>query len=338
MSHSIELRKPYLIFVGDEDSAPYAKTAYGVRDWAPEACLAQTQLPGCAVDLALPHMSPEQAAEAGARSLLIGVAPRGGRIPATWEPLLHRAVQAGLDIVSGMHTTLDEIPGLSEAARKRGVTLVDVRHPRQTFPVGTGRKRTGKRLATVGTDCVLGKKYTALAIAKAMRARGIDADFRATGQTGIMICGSGIAIDAVVSDFISGAAETLSPDAAPEHWDVIEGQGSLFHPSYAGVTLGLLHGSQPDVLILCHDPTRQHLKGLADFPIVPLPFAAKRYLEEARLTNANVRLAGVSLNTSQLDDAERARLFAETESVLQLPCFDPMKSRLDALVDRILTP
>jgi uncharacterized NAD-dependent epimerase/dehydratase family protein len=339
VSHpSIELRKPYLVFLGDEDSAPFAKTAYGVRDWAPEACIAQTRLPGCTVDLQLPEMNPEQAAAAGARSLLLGVAPRGGRIPGSWEPVLHRAVSAGLDIVSGMHTSLNEIPGLSGAAKRSGVRLIDVRHSKQSFAVGTGRKRSGKRLLTVGTDCVMGKKYTALALEKAMRSRGVDADFRATGQTGVMIAGSGIAIDAVVADFISGAAESLSPDAAANHWDVIEGQGSLFHPSYAGVTLGLLHGSQPDVLILCHDPTRPSLKGLPDYPILPLPVAAERYLQAARDTNPAVRLAGVSLNTAKLDASERERVIGETEAMMQLPCFDPIKSALDAVVTRILGP
>src|SRR5262249_32333711 len=150
-----------------------------------------------------------------------------------------------LDIISGLHAPLDTIEGLADIARQHGVTLHDIRRPRTSFPVGTGERRTGKRLLTVGTDCALGKKYTALAVAKAMRGRGVTADFRATGQTGIMISGAGIAVDAVVADSIAGAAEALSPDADPGHWDIIEGQGSLFHPSYAGVTLGLLHGSQP---------------------------------------------------------------------------------------------
>ncbi|MGH8239252.1 MAG: DUF1611 domain-containing protein [Steroidobacteraceae bacterium] len=333
---ALELRKPYLVFVGDAGSGPYAKTAYGVRDWAPEACLAQVRLPGCPVDLGLPEMTPQAAAAAGARSLLIGVAPLGGQIPPEWEPLLQRAVEAGLDIVSGMHTSLLDVPGLADAARCNGAALVDVRRPRQSFPVGTGQRRSGKRLLTVGTDCSLGKKYTAIALARALQARGIKADFRATGQTGIMISGVGICVDAVIADFIAGAAECLSPPAAADHWDIIEGQGSLFHPSYAGVTLGLLHGSQPDVLILCHDPTRTHLKALPDFPIPSLRVAAQRYLEAARLTNPAVRLAGVSLNTSKLDDAQRARVIAETAASMGVPCFDPLQTPLDAALDPVL--
>lgn len=332
----VELRKPYLVFVGDENSAPYAKTAYGLRDWAPEACIGQTRLAGCTVDLGLPELTPDQAARSGAGSLIIGVAPMGGQIPKTWAGVLVSAANAGLDIISGMHTTLAEVPGLAEAAARKGAKLVDIRQPRQSFPNGTGRRRTGKRVLMVGTDCSLGKKYTALALAKAMQARGIDATFRATGQTGIMISGAGIAIDAVVADFIAGAAETLSPDAPPNHWDVIEGQGSLFHPAYAGVTLGLVHGSQPDVLILCHEATRKMVKSLPTFPLPPLPVAAARYIEAAQLTNPNVRLAGVSLNTSKLDESQRHRVIEDTARLMQVPCFDPMKTSADAVIDRII--
>ncbi len=229
----VKLRMPYLLFVGDAQTEADAKTALGIRDWAREACLAQLRLPGAQVDLGLPQMSPESAGNAGAGSLVIGVAPVGGQIPVEWETSLLRAVAAGLDVVSGMHTPLARVPNLSAAAERAGVSLIDVRLPRQSFPVATGRRRTGKRLLTVGTDCALGKKYTALALAKALRAGGVDVDFRATGQTGIMIAGGGIAIDAVVADFAAGAAEALSPDAPGDHWDVIEGQGSLFHPAYA---------------------------------------------------------------------------------------------------------
>ncbi len=155
-----------------------------------------------------------------------------------------------------MHARLHDIPVLREAAERAGKRLIDVREPPPGIPIGTGLKRSGKRLLTVGTDCALGKKYTALAIAKAFQARGVDADFRATGQTGIMIAGAGIPMDAVVADFAAGAAEILSPDAQPDHWDVIEGQGSILHPVFSGVSLALLHGSQPDVFIVCHDPRR----------------------------------------------------------------------------------
>ena len=267
---------------------------------------------------------------------MIGVAPVGGQIPREWEPVLHAAIAAGLDVVSGMHKPLEGVPGLAEAAQKRGVALVNVRLPRQNFPTASGQRRSGKRLLTVGTDCALGKKYTALALTEAMRARGIAADFRATGQTGILIAGGGIALDAVTADFAAGAAELLSPAAAPDHWDVIEGQGSLFHPAYAGVTLALVHGSQPDVLILCHDPTRVHIHSMPDFPTPDLRTAATRYLEAARLTNPNAVLGGVSLNTSMLDETARARVLDETAQRTGVPCFDPLQTPLKAVLDFFL--
>src|SRR5829696_5554173 len=166
-----------------------------------------------------------------------------------------------------MHARLADTPALRVAAERHRRRLIDVRTPPHNIPIASGRKRTGKRLLTVGTDCALGKKYTALSIARAMKMRGIDADFRATGQTGIMIAGAGMPMDAVVSDFEAGAAEMLSPDAAPDHWDVIEGQGSLMHPAYSAVSLGLLHGSQPDVFVLCHEPGRSGLLGLESFDL-----------------------------------------------------------------------
>ncbi len=335
-SAGFTLRKPYLLFVGDAQDAAEAKTAFGLRDWARDACVAQLRLPQSRLDLGLPDMTPEAAARAGAGSLVIGVAPVGGQIPREWESVLHAAIAAGLDVVSGMHRPLEGVAGLAEAASKRGVALVNVRLPRQTFPVASGRRRSGKRLLTVGTDCALGKKYTALALTEAMRARGFAADFRATGQTGILIAGGGIALDAVTADFAAGAAELLSPDAPSDHWDVIEGQGSLFHPAYAGVTLALVHGSQPDVLILCHDPSRRHLHALPDFPTPDLRTAATRYLEAARLTNPNAMLGGVSLTTSMLGESQRERTLAEAAQSLGIPCFDPLQTPLKGALDFFL--
>ena len=210
----------------------------------------------------MPRLTAAEARARGARSLVIGIANEGGRILESWIPSLVSALEAGLDIVSGMHARLEDTPALKSAAERQGRRLINVRTPPRNIPIGTGAKRSGKRLLTVGTDCALGKKYTALALARAFRARSVAADFRATGQTGIMIAGSGMPMDAVVADFEAGAAEQLSPHAAADHWDVIEGQGSLFHPSYAAVSLGLLHGSQPDVIVVCHEPGRRQVVGL----------------------------------------------------------------------------
>lgn len=332
----VELHTPYLLFLGEETNPLKAKTAFGLRDWAAESCIGQTRLPGGTIDLGLPEMTPAAAAAAGARSLLIGVTPVGGRIPAHWAPLLIAAVEAGLEIVSGLHTALESVPGLAVAAQRAGVRLMDVRRPPDDLPRATGKRRSGKRVAMVGTDCALGKKYTALALARAMRGQGIDADFRATGQTGIMIAGAGIAVDAVIADFIAGAAECISPAAADDHWDLIEGQGSLFHPAYAGVTLGLLHGSQPDGLILCHDPQRTHLVSWPDYAVPELAVARDLYLQAARLTNPAARLVGVSLNTFGMDEAAAQAALAQAERALGVPAFDPMRSPLQRAVAAIL--
>lgn len=333
---TVSLRKPYLLFLGEETSPLKAKTAFGLRDWVPGDCIGQWRMGACRVDLGLPELDPAAAVAAGARSLAIGVTPPEGRIPAHWARLLGAAAETGLDIVSGLHTPLAAVPGLAAAALRGGARLVDVRVPPPGLPRATGKWRSGKRVAMVGTDCALGKKYTALALARAMRAHGVDADFRATGQTGIMIAGAGIAVDAVVADFIAGAAECISPAAAPEHWDVIEGQGSLFHPAYAGVSLGLLHGSQPDALVLCHDPSRTRMVSWPDYPLPGLRDAAGLYVRMARLTNPAARLAGVSLNTSALDAAQSEAALQAAGRELGVPAFDPMRGALDAAVAAIL--
>jgi Uncharacterized conserved protein len=297
----------------------------GLRDWAPERCIGEFALGESAVSVGLPKLSPSEARANGARALLIGVATPGGLIPAHWVPTLIEALEAGLDVVSGMHARLSEVPGLAEAARLAGRRLIDVRVPPSNIPVGTGWPRSGRRLLTVGTDCALGKKYTALAITKGLRERGVDADFRATGQTGIMIAGSGIPIDSVVADFVSGAAEMLSPPASPDHVDVIEGQGSLSHPAYAAVSLGLLHGSQPDMFVVCHQPSRTHVLGHPTFTLPSIEEVVERTVALGKLTNASIRCVGVSLNTADLEGDEALDLFASESQRLGLPAADPIR-------------
>jgi uncharacterized NAD-dependent epimerase/dehydratase family protein len=224
-----------------------------------------------------------------------------------------------------MHTRLEEIPNLAATAERLGRRLINVRQPPAGLPIATGRQRTGKRLLTVGTDCALGKKYTALSLARGLRSRGIAVDFRATGQTGILIAGGGIPIDAVVSDFAAGAAELLSPDAAADHWDIVEGQGSIFHPAYSGVSLALLHGTQPDVIVMCHEIGRDHILGFPNYPTPSLPDAIELTLVLARRTNRQVRCGGVSLNTSALDDSSAQSVLAEYAKTLRLPVADPIR-------------
>jgi uncharacterized NAD-dependent epimerase/dehydratase family protein len=334
----LDLPQPYLLFLGDTTEAGYAKTAFGLRDWAADRCVGEFVLPGGTVTAGLPRLSLAEGRQRGAKSLVIGIANAGGVISHAWVPALIEAAGLGFDIVSGMHARLRDAPGLQAAAVRAGIRLIEVREPPPGLPVGSGRKRSGKRLLTVGTDCALGKKYTALTITRELVQRGVAADFRASGQTGIMIAGRGIPMDAVVADFAAGAAELLSPDAAEDHWDVIEGQGSLFHPAYAGVALSLLHGSQPDVIIVCHEPGRTATLGHPGYTLPEIEETIALNLQLGARTNPGIRCGGVSLNTGSLTDEEAARLIAETSTRLNLPVADPMRggAALGRLIDGIL--
>jgi uncharacterized NAD-dependent epimerase/dehydratase family protein len=319
------LPSPYLLFVGDTTDLGYAKTAIGLRDWAGDKCVGEFVLPGAAVSTGLPALSLAEARARGAKSLVIGVANSGGVIAPSWVPTLFEAVRLGFNIISGMHTRLASISGLEAAAMERGVGLIEVRDPPRDIPIATGRKRSGRRLLTVGTDCSLGKKYTALAISRELDRLGIGNDFRATGQTGIMIAGSGIPMDAVVADFAAGAAEMLTPDAEPDHWDVIEGQGSLLHPAYGGVSLALLQGSQPDVIVVCHEQNRDTLLGYPAYKLPSIEETIAVNLALGARTNPAIRCGGVSLNTSSLPTDQAERLIASEADRLGLPVADPMR-------------
>jgi D-glutamate N-acetyltransferase len=332
---AVTLRTPYLLFIGDAADQLAAKTAAGIAFWRPEIALGQMRLPGCRADLGIPDMTIEEAAGAGVRTVIVGTTNRGGVLGAGWEGLLVRALELGMDLASGLHHRLADIPALREAARRCGRQIADVRHPTREFAVGNGMKRPGKRLLTVGTDCSIGKMFTALALEKEMRRRGLKADFRATGQTGIFIAGDGVSIDAVISDFVSGAVEWLCPAADPDHWDVIEGQGSLFHASYAGVTLALIHGAQPDALVMCHEPTRPHMRGLPHYKLPDLRLCIARNVEAAQLTNPLARCIGVSVNTSALDQGAARDYLHRTEDELGLPCIDPVRTGVAAIADRL---
>jgi uncharacterized NAD-dependent epimerase/dehydratase family protein len=334
----LDLPQPYLLFLGDPPHPDYAKTAYGLRDWAADRVVGEYACPGASITAGLDKLTPAQAYAKGARAVVIGVANIGGVIPDSWIPPLVEALDAGLDVISGMHTRLADFPALKAAAERTGRRLIDVRVPPAGIPIGTGVKRTGQRILTVGTDCALGKKYTALAIARALKLRGVDADFRPTGQTGIMIAGGGIPMDAVVADFSAGAAEILSPNAAPDHWDVVEGQGSLFHPSYAGVSLGLLHGSQPDVIVVCHEPGRTEILGCPGYAAPSVQETIDLNLTLGRRTNPAIRCAGVSLNTSKLSDEAAAKAIADLSAELGLPVADPIRQgpEFDRLIDACL--
>jgi uncharacterized NAD-dependent epimerase/dehydratase family protein len=331
----VELRTPYLLFLGDAHDQLAAKTSAGVAHWRPEWCVGQFRLPGCGADLHLPDLTIEEAASRGAKTVIVGIANRGGVIAEKWLPALLSALDHGMDLASGLHRRLSEVPALKERAARLGRQLNDVRHPTRDFDVASGKKRSGNRLLTVGTDCSLGKMYTALAIEREMRKRGMKADFRATGQTGILIAGSGVSVDAVIADFISGATEWLTPANDDNHWDIVEGQGSLFHPSYAGVSLGLLHGAQPGVLVMCHEPTRTHMRGLPHYPLPSLRDCIDANVAAGRLTNPEVRCAGISINTSALDASTADSLLKQTADAFGLPCVDPVRGGVAEIVDRL---
>lgn len=330
----MEIRTPYLLFLGDVADGLAAKTAQGIVDWRREWCLGQLRLPGCEADLHIPGLSIAEAASKGARTMVVGVVNAGGVLPERWVPVIVEALGAGLDVASGLHTRLGSIPAISDAAKRHGRQLWDVRHSDRQFETGRGVKRPGMRLLTVGTDCSVGKKYAALALEREMRAKGFDADFRATGQTGIFISGRGVAIDAVVADFISGAAEWISPAADPHHWDVIEGQGSLFHPSFAGVSLGLLHGSQPDAFVVCHEPARLTMRGVSH-PPPSIQAVIDLTVRCGSLTNPSIRPTGIAINTAALDENAARDYLKRIEDDHLLPASDPMRFGAASIVDRI---
>ncbi|MEO1199318.1 MAG: N-acetyltransferase DgcN [Pseudomonadota bacterium] len=331
----MQIPHPYLLFLGDVPDALAAKTALGIVDWRRDWCLGQLRLQGCGADAGLPELSIGDAVKAGAKTMVVGVVNAGGVLPEHWIETIVTALESGLDIATGLHQRLGDIEIIAETAARHGRTLYDVRHTSERFATGKGTPRPGKRLLTVGTDCSVGKKYTALAMEKAMRERGLNADFRATGQTGIFISGRGVSIDAVVADFISGAAEWLTPDNDPDHWDVVEGQGSLFHPSFAGVSLGLLHGAQPDAFVLCHEPTRKTMRNV-EMPIPDIAQAIDLTLICGRLTNPSVRCVGLAVNTHALSEQDALDYLMETGAKYRLPATDPVRFGCDPIVDKLI--
>lgn len=340
------IKAPYLLFLGDAQDQLAAKTAHGIAYWRRDNCIGQIKLQGCQADVGLPDLTLEEAKDLGAKTLIVGVANRGGTISEIWMNTFFQAIDLGYDIASGLHQRLSDDSRIVSSILNQmtinikdsnyefnGQTVYDVRHPTKKFNVGTGEKRSGNRILTIGTDCSVGKMYTTLALEQEMKKHGYNVDFRATGQTGILIAGSGVCVDAVVSDFISGAIEDLCPENDENHWDVIEGQGSLLHPSYAGVTLGLIHGAQPDYLVICHDPTRVHMRGLPNRPMPDFDTVWHTALSAARLTNPNASFLGICLNTSSYSKKDAEKLIEQYEMDQQLYTCDPVRDGVSKLVD-----
>jgi uncharacterized NAD-dependent epimerase/dehydratase family protein len=329
------IETPYLLFLGDAPDPLAAKVAQGIRDWRPDAAIGQYRMDGCKADMKLPDMGIAEAVAAGAKTLVIGVANRGGVISPAWLSVLEEAMAHGMDLASGLHNLLRDEPSLVAGAMAHGRKLHDVRVPETRFPIADGKRRTGKRCLAVGTDCSIGKMYTTLAMEREMHARGMKATFRATGQTGILITGGGVPLDAVIADFMAGSIEYLTPDNDDDHWDLIEGQGSLFHVSYSGVTLALIHGGQPDALILCHEPTRTHLRGLPGYAMSTLEELRDLSVGMARIANPACEAVGISINTKALPEDEAREYLAETGKRMGLPATDPFRFGAGPLVDAV---
>ncbi|WP_168453913.1 N-acetyltransferase DgcN [Sphingopyxis microcysteis] len=327
---------PYLLYLGHSQDPADIKTSRGLAVFRPDICVGEYRHDDCPLTLDLPRMDFAAARAAGARTLVLGIANAGGKLGEDLVVDALAAMEAGLDIASGLHHRLNAEPRLIAAAARLGRKLHDVRDPRPDIPIGNGKKRAGKRLLTVGTDCSVGKMYTTLCLASALEKRGVAADFRATGQTGILIAGDGVPLDAVVADFISGAIEQISPGRSDDGWDLIEGQGSLYHPSFAGVSTGLLHGAQPDALVLCHDPVRPHMRGLPHYPLPGIAETLEANVRVAQLTNPDVRVVGIALNTSAMAEDDARALCAATAAEFALPTSDPYRFGVEAILDRLL--
>lgn len=329
------IETPYLLFLGDAPDMLAAKVAIGIRDWRPEHAVGQLRLEGCGADLGLTDMTLAEAKEAGAKTLVIGVANRGGVISKEWKKVLVTALEEGFDLASGLHNLLRDEADLVAVAEATGRALHDVRVPEVKYPIADGKKRKGKRCLAVGTDCSVGKMYTAMAMEREMHERGMKATFRATGQTGILITGDGVPLDAVIADFMAGSIEYLTPDNDDDHWDLIEGQGSLFHVSYSGVTMALIHGGQPDALILCHEPTRSHMRGLPEYQPPSLQTLRDTALPMARIANPACQAVGVSVNTQHMAEDEAKAYLEKVEAEMGLPATDPYRFGAGKLADAL---
>ncbi|MEP5728935.1 MAG: N-acetyltransferase DgcN [Sulfitobacter sp.] len=329
------IQTPYLLFLGDAPDQLAAKVAQGITDWRPDNAVGQLRMAGCKADVGLKDLTLAEAKAAGAKTLVIGVANRGGVISQAWKEVLIQALEMGFDLASGLHNMLGDEGDLVAASQVNGQTLHDVRVPNVQYPIADGKKRTGKRVLAVGTDCSIGKMYTALALDTAMQRKGMKSTFRATGQTGILITGSGVPLDAVVADFMAGAVEYLTPDNDGDHWDIIEGQGSLYHVSYSGVTMALIHGGQPDALILCHEPTRTHMRGLPGYALPSLADVRDLALKLAQVANENCQVVGISINSQHLSEADAITYMAKIEAEYGLPTVDPFRQGADRLAEAL---
>jgi D-glutamate N-acetyltransferase len=336
--------KRYLVLAeGRSADEHYGKTMFGVIRYGPHPVVAvvDSERAGEAVEGVPVVASVQEGLAYDPDTAVVGVAVAGGRLPPEWRALLESALESGLDVESGMHEFLADDPELAALARDHGAELRDHRRPPDDLSVPTGENLThgATVVLTVGSDCAIGKKTVALELDRAARARGARSVFVPTGQTGIMIAGWGIAVDAVVSDFLAGAGERLVVEGA-RRGDLlfVEGQGSLVHPQYSGVTLGLYHGTAPHALVLCHAAGATEIDGCPGHRIPPLPELVALH-ESVSLDARPARVAAIALNTRALD-VERAReAIALAAEETELPADDPVRfgagTILDAVIERV---
>jgi uncharacterized NAD-dependent epimerase/dehydratase family protein len=333
--------KRYLVLAEGYSADPhYGKTARGVLRYGadPVVVVVDSERPGESLDGVPVVAGVEEALAYVPTTALVGVAPAGGRLPDKWRALLTVALAAGLDLESGMHQFLGDDPELAALAEEKGAEIRDLRRAPSDLSVPTGQnlEHGATVVLTVGSDCAIGKMSVSLELDRGARARGVSSVFVPTGQTGIAIAGWGIAVDAVVADFIAGAAERLVVEGAGRGdllW--VEGQGSLIHPDYSGVTLGLYHGSVPHLLVLCHQAGDQHIQDLPAHPIPPLPDLVELH-ERIALPARPAKVAAIALNTRRLDDEGAQAAIRAAEEETGLPADDPVRFGPGRLLDAIM--
>ncbi len=334
--------KRYLILAeGKSGDAHYGKTMRGVVAYSPHptVVIVDSERPGESYEGIPIVATVGEGLEYGPTTALVGVATQGGRFPPAWRELLTASIEAGLDIESGLHEFVSDDSELVGLAAKHGSRLHDLRKPPADLSVPTGEnlQLAAKTVLTVGSDCAIGKKTVAIELDREARRRGLKSQFVPTGQTGVAIAGWGIAVDAVVADFIAGAAERLVVEGAERGGEllIVEGQGSLVHPAYSGVTLGLMHGSAPHAYVLCHVANATHVEGYPDHPLPPLTELIELH-ERASLPLRPAKVAAIALNTRDLDEDEARAAVAAVESETGLPADDPVRFGSGKVLDAVL--
>jgi len=333
-------RRLLILAEGHSSDPHFGKTARGVMRYRPEDIVAilDSARPGETEDGFPVVGSVSDAAKYEPTTALVGVAPSGGRFPPAWRDVLKDSIRAGLDVENGLHEFVSEDRELVELAREHGVELRDLRKPPPGLNVPTGGNLThsATTILAVGSDCAIGKMTVALELDREARRRGVRSEFIPTGQTGMAIAGWGIAVDAVVSDFIAGAAEQLVLEGVERGGEVlfVEGQGSLLHPAYSGVTLGLIHGSAPHGYVLCHMAGETVVDGDDRFLIPPLSEVVALH-EQISLLARPARVHAVALNTRNLDDDGARKAIEGAEAETGLPADDPVRFGAGKLVDAL---